>query len=255
MAIRDTGKKVFFLYPHSVIQEKLIDTIVDNEYEVYMVNDHNKLDNINRIYRESIVFINIDEGLPEPEWEKRIRSFSEDSENCHLDFGILTYNANQSLAEKYLMDMMVSCGFIRLKLGLNESIEIILKTLIANEVKGRRKYVRASPQAEDASFNYKDEYDVLITGQINDISSVGMAVTFNSKIKMQKNSLLKGIQIKLKGALIKVNGVVIGFREIEDSKIIHVLLFDSSATQEVKRKLRLYIHKLLQDDVNKVLMR
>lgn len=255
MPISDAGKKIFFLYPHSVIQKELVDIIVDNEYELYLVNDHAKLENINRIYQNSIVFINIDEGLPEPEWEKRIRSFSEDTSKNHLDFGIVTYNSNQDLAQKYLMDIMVTCGFIRLKIGLNESINIILKTLKANEAKGRRKYVRASPQAEDASFNYKNEYNELITGQINDISSVGMAVTFDSKIKLQKNSLIKGIQIKLKGALVKVNGVVIGFREIDESKTRYVLLFDNTATSEVKQKLRLYIHKLLQDDVNKVLMR
>ena len=86
----NTGKKVFFIYPHSVIQEELINIIVDREYEVYMVHNHNKLYNINNTYRNSIVFINIDEGLPEAEWEKLIRSYSEDDRNKNLDFGILT---------------------------------------------------------------------------------------------------------------------------------------------------------------------
>lgn len=255
MAIKDVGKKVFFLYPHSVIQKELVETIIDREYEVYLVYDHNKLDSINRIYRDSIVFINIDEGIPEDQWEKRIRALSDDSPNNHLKIGILTYNEDQSLAQKYLMDIMVSCGFIRLKLGLNESIEIILKTLEANEAKGRRKYVRARPQPEDASFNYKDIAGELYTGQIMDISSVGMAVTFDSDIAPQKNSLLRDIQIKIKGARIKVNGVVIGSRDVEKSKTIFVLLFDSTAIHEVKQKLRYHIHKLLQDDINKVLAR
>ncbi|MDA3811624.1 MAG: PilZ domain-containing protein [Spirochaetaceae bacterium] len=255
MIDENIGKKVFFIYPHSVIQEKLINVIVDNEYEVYMVYDHNKIDTINRIYRDSIVFINIDEGIPETEWEKIIRSFSEDTPKNNLSFGILTYNENQSLAQKYLMDIMVSSGFIRLKLGLKESIKIILKTLEANEAKGQRKYVRARPQKEDASFNFKNEDGKLIFGHINDISSVGMAITFDNEITIKKNSLLKAIQINLKGTLIKVNGVVIGSRKVGESKTIYVLIFDSSTSKEVKQKLRLYIHKLLQDDVNLVLKR
>lgn len=255
MAITDAGKKVFFLYPHSVIQKELVDTIIDREYEVYMVYDHKQLYNINRIYRDSIVFINIDEGIPEEEWEKIIRSYSEDTPENNLDFGILTYNEDQDLAQKYLMDIMVSCGFIRLRLGLKESIEIILKTLEANEAKGRRKYVRARPQPEDASFNYRDLTGDMNTGQIMDISSVGMAVTFDSGLKPEKNSLLRDIQIKIKGALIKVNGVVIGSRNVERSSTIYVLLFDSSATKELKQKLKYHIHKLLQDDIKKVLSR
>ncbi len=217
--------------------------------------DCGRMAEINRIYRNSIVFINIDEGLPETEWEKLLRSFIEDTPDNNLSFGILTYNENQSLAQKYLMNIMVSCGFIRLKLGLNESIKIILKTLEANEAKGKRKYVRARPQKEDASFNFKNEDEKLVSGHINDISSVGMAITFDNEIIIKKNSLLKAIQIKLKGALIKVNGVVIGSRKVGESKTTYVLIFDSSATKEVKHKLRLYIHKLLQDDVNLVLNR
>lgn len=255
MAIKDVGKKVFFLYPHSVIQKELVEILIDREYEVYMVYDYKKLYNINRIYRDSIVFINIDEGLPEAEWEKLIREYSEDSPENNLDFGILTYNEDQNLAQKYLMDIMVSCGFIRLRLGLKESIEIMLKTLEANEAKGRRKYVRARPQPEDASFNYRDLNGELNTGRIMDISSVGIAVIFNSGLSPQKNSLLRDIQIKIKGAIIKVNGIVIGSRSSDKSKTIYVLLFDGTATKELKQKLRYYIHKLIQDDINKVLAR
>lgn len=255
MKDENTGKKVFFIYPHSVIQEELINIIVDNEYEVYMVKNHNKLYNINNIYSNSIVFINIDEGLPEEEWEKLIRSYSEDGQKKNLDFGILTYNEDQNLAQKYLMEIMVSCGYIRLKLGLEESIKIILRTLEANEAKGKRKYVRARPQKEDASFNFKNGEGKIVSGQINDISSIGMAMTLNEEMEIKKHSLLKDIQIKIKGGLIKVSGVVIGSRKVVNSNTIYVLLFDKSATKEVKHRLRLYIHKLLQDDVNKVLMR
>lgn len=255
MSSEQNGKKVFFMYPHSVIQQELINTIVDNEYEVYLVYDHNKLYNINRIYRDSIVFVNIDEGLPEPEWEKLIKSYSEDTPDKNLSFGILTYNENQSLSQKYLMDIMVSCGYIRLKLGLQESINIILKTLEANEAKGKRKYVRARPQKEDARFNFRNDDGKVDSGHINDISSVGMAVSFDNEQDIQKNSLLKDIQIKIKGALIKVNGVVIGSRKMERSNTIYVILFDNTMTKEIKQKLKFYIHKLLQDDVNKVLAR
>ena len=63
-----------------------------------------------------------------------------------VQIGILSYNEDRELAEKYLMDIGVQCGFIKLKLGLQESIAIILKTLEATEARGNRKYVRAKLQ-------------------------------------------------------------------------------------------------------------
>ena len=247
------GKKVFFIYPHSVIQKELINTIVNNEYEVYMINDYKKIYGINNLYKDSIVFVNIDEGLSENEWEKIIRSYSVESENRTLNFGILTYNEDKNLAQKYLMDIMVPCGFIRLKLGLNESIKIIMQTLEANEAKGKRKYVRARPDYENASINFKNSDGKLLTGHVNDISSVGMAITLDNEKTLQKNSIHKDIQIKLKGALIMVSAIVIGLRKVEKSRTVYVLIFDRSTSMNVKKRLRLYIHILLQDEINKKL--
>lgn len=44
------GKKVFFVYPHSVIQNELIQDLIDREYEVYFINDHNKIQSICEYY-------------------------------------------------------------------------------------------------------------------------------------------------------------------------------------------------------------
>ncbi len=247
------GKKVFFINPHSVIQDELIDTIVDDEYEVYMINDYKKINDIKNIYNNSIVYINIDAGLSEAEWEKLIRFYSDDSLKKNIKIGILTYNEDQKLAHKYLMDILVPCGFIRLKLGLKESINIVKQTLEANEAKGKRKFVRASPQPDDGSFNWKNKDGTLMFGHINDISSVGMAITFDEEKDIEKNSILKDIQIKLKGTLIMVSGVVIGFRKEEESKTIYVLIFDRTLSRNMKKRLRMSIHKLLQDDINKKL--
>ena len=39
MAVTDLGKKVFFLYPPSVIRDEMIGRLLDQEYEVYMLKD------------------------------------------------------------------------------------------------------------------------------------------------------------------------------------------------------------------------
>jgi len=247
-----TGKKVFFIYPHSVIQNELIQDLIDREYEVYFINDHTKVTSICEYYNSPILFINIDEGLEEPQWEKLIRSVLENTGTNHSKIGIVTYNENTELAQKYLMDIMVPCGFIKLKLGITESTNIIIKTLDANEVKGKRKYVRAKCNPSEATLNVTIN-NSLESGHIVDISSVGMAINFDGSVEIAKNTYLKDIQLKLRGILLRVSAVVIGHRSQEGEKTLYVLLFDQFVTSQIKSKLRSYINRTLQHEMEKKL--
>lgn len=246
------GKKVFFIYPHSVIQNELIQELIDKEYEVYFINDHNKVSSICEYYTSPILFINIDEALEEPQWEKLIRSIMESDGTNHARIGIVTYNENAELAQKYLMDIMVPCGFIKLKLGVNDSTQIIIKTLEANEVKGKRKFVRARCNADEATLNATINGS-LSSGHIVDISSVGMAVTFDNDADLKKNAYLKDIQLKLRGILLRVSAVVIGHRIQEGEKTLYVMLFDQYVTTQIKSKLRSYINRTLQHEMERKL--
>jgi len=252
MVAETLGRKVFFIYPHSVIQNQLIQDLVDREYEVYFINDYKKVESICEYYTSPIIFINIDEGLEEPEWEKLIRNLMKNESSNHSMIGILTYNENALLTQKYLMDLMVPCGFIKLKLGVNDSTDIIIKTLDANEVKGKRKYVRANCNTDKATLNisYKGS---LYSGSIVDISSVGMAVNFDNNLDLEKNAYLKDIQLKLRGILLRVSAVVIGHRDVEGDKTIYVLLFDQYVTTQIKSKLRSYINRTLQNEMERKL--
>ncbi|MBB6478719.1 PilZ domain-containing protein [Spirochaeta isovalerica] len=252
MDVSTFGKKVFFIYPHSVIQNELIQDLIDREYEVYFINDHTKVSSICEFYTSPILFINIDEGLEEPQWEKLIRSILETSGSSHARIGIVTYNENVNLAQKYLMDIMVPCGFIKLKLGLTESTKIIIKTLEANEVKGQRKFVRAKCNPSEATLNVTINNN-LISGHIVDISSVGMAMTLESSVDLEKNTYLKDIQLKLRGILLRVSAVVIGFRSQEGEKKLYVLLFDQFVTSQIKSRLRSYINRTLQHEMERKL--
>ena len=106
------GRKVFLLYPHSVIQDDLIYTLVQSEYEVYRLKDHNRALRILEKFPDSILFINIDERLDESEWEEYIRGIARNPALDSIRIGILSYNNNEELKKKYLMDIGITCGFI-----------------------------------------------------------------------------------------------------------------------------------------------
>ena len=252
MSSYSLGRKVFFIYPHSVIQNELIQELVDREYEVYFINDHKKVESICEYYTSPILFINIDEGLEEEQWEKQIRSLMETTGTAHAKIGILTYNENTQLAQKYLMDLMVPCGFIKLKLGINDSTNIIIKTLEANEVKGKRKYIRTRCNPNEASLNVSINNN-LHSGHVVDISSVGMAIIFDNDVEIKKNSYIKDIQLRLRGVLIRVSAVIVGYSDVEGKKTLYVLLFDKNVTTDIKSKLRSFISRTLQHEMEKKL--
>ncbi len=241
------AKKVFFLYPHSVIQQELVKDLVANEFEVYLVADHEKLRVAVPEFEQPIVFINIDENMQQDEWQNFIEEMINSSDNT-AQVGIVTYNEDPSLAQYYLMELMIPCGFIKLKLGLDQSREIILKTLEANEAKGRRKYLRMD------CWEYKNtEFNVsvqgrLCNGKIRDISSVGMAFIFDDDISLSKNTVVSDIQLKLKGKIARVSGPVIGARVIPEGTV-YVLIFDKRTDPSTKSRIHTFIHEALQEQI------
>ncbi|MBN2619052.1 MAG: PilZ domain-containing protein [Spirochaetales bacterium] len=249
MAENNFGKKVFFLYPHSVIASDLLDDLIKNEYEIYTLKDFKKVKLLLKKYKDSILFINIDEHLNEKEWFEFVESIVNNNDYKGVQIGILTYNEHKELAEKYLIDLSISCGFIQLKLGKEDSKKIILKTLEVNECKGKRKFIRAkSNNLSKSTFNVKIGND-LLTGTIVDISSAGMACTFDQTVNFAKNSLLPKMQLKLNGRLILVDSIVFGHRQVNEKETLIVVMFTNSISDDSKNKIYKYIGEVLQENI------
>ncbi len=250
MSTTSDGKKVFFLYPQSVIQDELITFLLKNEFEVYFLNDHEKAIRLFRKFNNSICFINIDDGLKEDEWEKYIISLRANSGTKGVQIGILSYNNDPELMQKYLMDIGVECGFVQLKLGVKQSTDIILKVLEVNEAKGRRKFIRVNCENDPKvlmNFSHK-EYNY--QGQIIDISSVGIACRFQETISVENKTILHKIQLNLKGSLIQTDGIILARRS--DSEKILIIVFNPRPKESELEKIHKFIHKALQKEMDKL---
>jgi hypothetical protein len=237
------GKKIFILHPHSVIQEEMLDVLIMAGFESYILYDHRRALKLLIKFPGSIMFINIDEGLSEAEWETYIKGIQEDPRTKETMLGILSYNTDQKLMQKYLMKLEVRCGYIQLKLGINESTRIMLSALEANEARGRRKYIRAFCEEDSlATINFKGSIGVLYTGKIQDISAAGVAAQFDKLEDIPANALLKEVQLKLHGSLVLTNMVFMGKRH--DNVV--VLLFEAKMDQGKKVTIHHFIKYVLQ---------
>ena len=242
------GKKIFLLYPHSVIRDELLDFLIMAGFETYTLSDEKKARKILAKFPDSIMFVNIDEGMKEKEWETYIIGIMEDPFTKSSRLGIMSYNQDRDLMQKYLMEIALPCGYIQLKLGLQESTKILLKALDATEARGRRQCIRAACEDDsNATVNFRVNSDVF-RGKILDISSAGIAAKFDKTSNMANNTVINEVQLKLRGGLVMTKMIFMGLRH--DNNRIFILLFDPKLSTEHKLIIHHYIKQCLQRYIN-----
>ena len=220
--MNDLGRKVFFIYPPSVIKDDLITHLIENEFETYLVKDTRRAELLFEKYDDAICFVNIDTGVSEQEWEHWIK-----------------------LQKKYLMDIGIQCGYIKLKLGRDESIKILLATLNANEAKGRRKFVRADASYDSLSSLNFTHGRLQIIGTFVDISVVGFACILDPDPMLEKNMLITDVQLKLRANLLRTDLILLGSRPVGDRNQ-YIFLFPPKMENHAKAKVRTFIQTTLQ---------
>ena len=189
------GKKVFFLYPPTVLME-VVDELARQEFEVYLSREHEKLRKVLTTLPGAILFVNLDDGLDEAGWRSYVRSIR--AETPAAGIGLVTLNEDEELREFYLMNLRVQCGFVILKIGATKTAAILTKTLEANEARGRRKFVRAacSPGTGQCDVDYEG---ARLKAKLTDLSSAGMAARFEGGINPGVGTVLRDMSLTIKG--------------------------------------------------------
>jgi len=239
------GKKIFFVHPSVFVQNEIISELVQQEFEVYISKDEEKLKKALIKYPDSIVFASIDETISAAKWETWIRSVMGGDATQTVKMGILSSTNSEDSRRLYLQTLKVPCGFIPIKLEKARVIKALTDILNAIEAKGRRKYIRADTRDDSmATINVPND-GAYITAKIRDISVVGLSCIFTKDPELEKNSLLADIQLKLQGALLKAEAIIFGSRMDEPDKV-YVLVFTQKVDPSVRAKIRSFIQKNLQ---------
>ena len=238
------GKKVFFLNPSVNIRNQIMEELSQHEYEVYSAKNTAHLTRVLKKYPDSIVYINLDE-TQKAEAEKWIDVISTAVPTVLV--GVFSSSSDEAVKEKFVQKPKVKCGFLNIKLDMSKTVLQILKIFETMNVKGRRKFLRATTESEEtATINMPTGGGDFINGTIKDISVVGFSCIFDSdNVSLKKNNLHKDIQIRLHTMLIKAEAVVFGSRA-EQEKNVYVFLFTNRIDPDVCVKIRKYIQQNLQ---------
>jgi hypothetical protein len=240
-----TGKKVFLLHPTALVQNEIAAALIQRELEVYIVRDHVKLRRVLKKYPNSIVFVNIDNCLPEKEWDAWIQAVLKDPPTANIAFGIFASDNDGILVHKYVDFIKVKCGYTVIKPDTRKSIIQILENLKAVNAWGCRKYIRVTSDNETLTTINLPYNNDFIKGTIKDISVAGLSCCFPFDPIIEKNSLISNIQIKLQSMLLKAEGIVFGSR-MDGLLKIYVIIFTQRTDPEVRVKIRKFIQATLQ---------
>jgi hypothetical protein len=244
------GRKVFFVYPPNVITE-LLPVLVQNEYEVYVVREHERFARFLQTEPNAIVYANVSEGQGESAWVEWLRKLKADPAYDDLKLGVMSLGEERALPAS---DLKPRVGSVVLRPGLRESLKILTKTLDEAGAKGRRRFVRAVCPQGSASFNAKVDGETY-QGSIVDLSSAGMACRFDSAPPTwHVGKKFTDLQLLIKGQRVLVSGTLAARRDESDPDGLFVLLFASEAMDDDKRgKLYSAIQRILVSEFERVL--
>lgn len=243
------GKKIIFVHPPDLVRGPLMDLLTEREYEVYTLMEHAKISRIYKAYPDTVFFLNIDTALKEKEWQVYIKELNSSCPGILL--GILSFRITEpDQVQYYILELGISCGFIQLKQGAKVAGDMMLKVLAANEVKGRRKYLRYQCNHEDNTIVRVSEEGKEISGKIQDISSVGMSCVFDTPVSLVKNQLVRNMQLRLKGVIVSCDAILMGTRASTGQNNLYVFLFKMDPLDKMKSRIRSYIYNSLQRRLN-----
>ena len=239
------GRKVFFIRPPSVIQQALVETLVQAEFDVGLVLDHTKTEALLRRHPDCIAFLNIDEGWAFDQWDEFITRARGDARLSTVRLGIMTYNESAELAKHYLMDLELPAGFVKLTLGLAVSTAIILKVLEANEARGKRQFLRVPCPDERTTITIARPKGS-VSGHVRDLSIAGLSCTLEEDPGIKARTPLRELRVRLQGTPLTFSGVLMGSRRDARGQMVYVIMFQPASQAAHKDRVRTFLQSTLQ---------
>ncbi len=230
------GRKTFFIAPdHSLIPQNFLEEYLALGYECYFIDNdiflpmETKVEIILSIFKDSILFFNIDFPIQNLKWLSFIQTLKLKHEDAL--FGVL-YTKRQTPSERamiehaYLYTLGLQCGCIQLEYQKKNNFGIIEKTLFANQAMGRRKNVRAVCTSS-CSFQFTTEQGEVISGKLNDISISHFSFTLPiGRIRIAEYEKISDIQFTVHGLHLRSDAVMY-MQRIVDNGELFVFAFTS----------------------------
>ena len=234
------GRKTFFILPDtSLMPTSYLEDYFALGYECYYIeNDkrvkfQKKVDVIISLFKDLILFFNVDFTIPDFEWEDYIQDLVIDHK-IQDSIGILykkraTREDKSRSENKYLFELGVRCGCTQLEYQKKQNFELIAKLLFANQAQGRRKTIRALCSAACTYSVTYGSHQVTAAGVLQDISLSHFTILSpGSGLEIKLYEKLKDIHFNIRGFLFRSDAVLVMERPV-NGDMLYVFAFVNPA--------------------------
>ncbi len=250
------GRKIFFVCSTFTLNTNIILRLMEQEYEVYKIDEPRQLRNLLKNTPGSIVYINADSHHQPQVWYNIISSFENDPDYDSCDFGVFSAKLKGSVRIRFEQGLKLKAGFFSLDKNFGEIMNSVIEKLDSLKAKGLRKFVRLKCAGEKSAEAYFINGNMMYKMNFVDISSIGVGLVIPSKYSsfVRINSVIQGLTIVLGNKQLKVNAKFHTMKSIPNG-ILAALIFTPDTPGAFRNYVRTYICEELQKRLNNELIR
>ena len=221
-------------------------------YECYYISPDNripiekKIEIILSLFKDIILFINIDYEIPGVNWSSIIYDLVR-NKGLGTNVGVLyarrkTPYENESIERYFIGEIGIVCGCIQLEYKKNNNLEIIAKMLYANQAQGRRKAIRILC---NSAYTYSIDRlsDEPVSGALQDISLSHFSVFIpnNGKQMFKIYEKIPDIHFNIKGFFFRSDAVLYLERKMEAGTLFVFAFMDSEGKSGLDYKTKAFL--------------
>lgn len=223
------GRKVFFIAPDKTLfPQSYLEEYLALGFECYFIDSdiflpiEIKIEIILSIFKDSILFFNIDAPITYSSWVKVIKDMQEKYPNAF--FGVMfakrqSQTERQNIEHQFLYNMEIKCGCIQLEYQKKNNFDLIAQTLYANQAMGRRKNVRAVC-SNSCTFQLTTENKQIIQNHLADISISHFSFILpEGQLEINDYEKINDIAFIIHGCRFRSDAVLYMTRPVESGKL------------------------------------
>jgi hypothetical protein len=245
------GKKIFFVCATFTLNTNIILRLMEQEYEIYKIDQYRQLKSLLILNPQSIVYINLDSQNTPNVWYNFIQYFETEPRFKEVKFGAFSTKLKPAEKDRFTKSLKMEAGFYSVEKGFGEAMGDLMVRLEDLKAKGMRKFVRMSCQGVRSTEAFFLRGNMMYKMEVVDISSIGMGLKIPLKYcqLFRINTVIPGLNLVLGSKQLKVNAKIFGIKNIGDAALL-IMIF----TPDTEDSFRSYVRTFICEEMQKKLI-
>ncbi len=244
------GRKIFFVCATFTLNTNVILRLMDQEFEVYKIDDYRQLKSILTLNPDGIVLINADSTNSANTWYNFVSTLEKTPEFENAAFGIFESKLKKPERDRFQDSLKLKAGYYKIEDSFGPLFGELLGKLDELKAKGIRQFVRYNCIRNKSCEAYFVNGNMMYKMNFIDISSIGVGLLIPNKYAAiaRVNCVIQGLTLVLGSKQVKVNAKIHTAKALPEG-ILAVLIFTPDTPDNIRRYVRNYVCESLQKEL------